>query len=421
MKHVTLLALAALSMMTIACADERPAPVVPPVPTNVARTVVPVNVVTELASPAPAGAAEPFLAGTRDGGVLLSWLEPVGGSENVALRFARFHGEQWSAPRTIVQRNDLVANWADFPSIIEDANGTLYAHWLQKSGGSGYSYDVWLGISRDAGATWGKPFLLNRDGKQGEHGFVTLAALPERGVGVTWLDGRNTSGHGHGHEGGAMTIRYANVDANGAVTNETELDARVCDCCTTGMAMTSAGPVIAYRDRSTAEIRDISYVRADGSKWSAPRPVRIDGWKITGCPVNGPQVDARGAHAVTAWFTAANDQPRVYAAFSSDAGATFRDAIRIDEGKPLGRVDVLMLDATTALVTWLEQTAAGAEIRARRVSIDAPPERSIKIADGSAARGAGFTRIARTEGAAWFTWTEQASNSKRVRVARLGM
>src|SRR5215212_7512062 len=146
--------------------------------------------VAEFPSPAGVGAAEPFLFATRDG-VLLSWLEPVAGSDRTALRFSRYRDGRWSAPRTIVERNDLFVNWADFPSIVEDANGALFAHWLQKSGGDTYSYDIRMSVSRDGGATWREPFLLNGDGKKSEHGFVTLAALPSGGIGATWLDGRN--------------------------------------------------------------------------------------------------------------------------------------------------------------------------------------------------------------------------------------
>ena len=46
---------------------------------------------------------------------------------------------------------------------------------------------------------------------------------------------------------------------------------------------------------------------------------------------------------------------------------TFAKPVQIDDGKPIGRLDVVLLDEQTALVTWLEQTAAGGEIRARRV------------------------------------------------------
>lgn len=370
-----------------------------------------------LPSPAGTGAAEPFLSATRDG-VVLSWLEPVASSDRVALRVARFDGNQWTAPATIVERNDLFVNWADFPSVVEDAKGAMYVHWLQKSGAGTYAYDVQMSTSVDGGATWRAPFLLNRDGKQAEHGFVTLAALPEGGIGATWLDGRNMGAGGHdGHDAGDMTLRYATVSADGTIADDVELDTRTCECCTTGMTMTNDGPVIVYRDRSAEEIRDISFVKRTDAGWSSPRPVNEDGWKINACPVNGPQIDAFGDRAATAWFTAAQEKGRAYVAFSNDGGATFGKPVQIDEGSPIGRLDIVMLDEESALVTWLEQTAGGGEIRARRVT-QAGAEPARKIADSSTARAAGFPRIARVGRDVYFTWTEQDAASKKIHVAR---
>jgi hypothetical protein len=375
--------------------------------------------VSELPSPAGANAAEPFLFATGDG-VLLSWLEPVPGTDRTALRFSRYRGSRWSAPRTIIERNDLFVNWADFPSIVEDAKGALFAHWLQKRSSGTYSYDVRMATSTDGGASWGEPFLLNRDGKQSEHGFATLVPLSDGGVAATWLDGRNMKGGGEHeeHDAGDMTVRYATVSADGTLRSEAEIDPRTCECCTTGMTMAGNGPVIVYRDRSSDETRDISYVRHGANGWSEPRPIRVDGWKIAGCPVNGPQIDAAGAHVVAAWFSAANEQQRVYAAFSGDGGATFGQATVVDDGKPAGRVDVVMLDDTDAVVSWLEQTPAGAEVRARRLSRDGKTGPSVKIAASSSARTAGFTRLARSGADVWFTWTEQTATSKRIHVAR---
>lgn len=393
-----------LALLMLQCAGENK--VVPPKPA-----------IEALPSPAGAGAAEPFLHATRDG-VLLSWLEPVTGSDRVALRFARYSAGQWSAPRTIVERNDLFVNWADFPSIVEDAKGTLFAHWLQKSSAGTYSYDVRMATSTD-GTTWSQSFLLNRDGREAEHGFVTLAALPDGGVGATWLDGRKMSGGGHGHEAeGDMGVRYATVDAQGAIANEVEVDGRTCECCATGMTMTSAGPVIVYRDRSSDEVRDISYVAKTASGWTQPARVHTDDWKINACPVNGPQIDAIGQRAVTAWFTAAQDKGRAYAAFSDDGGLTFAKAVQIDDGKPIGRLDVVLLDEENALVTWLEQTAGGGEIRARRVMRNGTIGPTMKIADSSTARAAGFARIARVGRDVYFAWTEQGADTKRIHVAR---
>lgn len=365
--------------------------------------------------PAGAGSAEPFLFASNDV-LLLSWLEPVVNSDRVALRFARLKSGKWSEARSIVERNDFFVNWADFPSIVEDRRGVLYAHWLQKSGKEVYAYDVRMAISRDSGRTWSDSFVLNRDGTKTEHGFASLAPLPEGGVGVAWLDGRKMT---PGKEEGEMTLRYATVDAKGGIHADAELDGRACECCTTGMTVAKSGPVIAYRDRSGDEVRDIAVVRKTTRGWSSPRLLHADGWKINGCPVNGPQVDAFADRVAAAWFTGVGERGRAFVAFSDDGGATFGSPVAIDDGKPAGRVDIVMLDAETALVTWSEQTAAGAEIRARRVGRNRQAAPSVKIADSSTARAAGFPRVARIGRDVYFAWTEQNATSKRIHLARL--
>ncbi len=371
-------------------------------------------VVTEIAVPAGAGAMAPFLFAARDG-LLLSWLEPVPDSKDVALLFSRFRNGRWDSPAIIVKRDDLFVNWADFPSVVEDANGALYAHWLQRSGAATYAYDVRISISSNRGRTWKPSFTLNRDGTMTEHGFVSLSPLEGGGVGATWLDGRKMI---PGKEEGDMTLRYATVDAAGVVRNDVELDGRTCECCTTGMAVSDRGPVIAYRDRTATEVRDISVVRKTSGRWSKPASLHDDGWKIAGCPVNGPQVDARGKLVVASWFTGADDRGRAYISFSADSGSTFAKPVQIDEGKPVGRVDVLLLTDETALVTWIEQAGSGAEIHARRVNRSGKVEAALKIADSSSARAAGFPRTARLGSDIYFAWTEQTATTKRIHVAR---
>jgi hypothetical protein len=417
------LTLGLLALLSLQCAPERTAAPftddTAPVATETQATAKPAAWQLEaMRSPAAAGSAEPFLSTANDGDVLLSWLEPVAGSKKFALRFARFHAGAWSDARTIAERDDLFVNWADFPSIVEDGKGTLFAHWLQKSGGDTYAYDVRMASSTDGGATWGEPFLLNRDGRQSEHGFASLVPLEAGGVAAAWLDGRNMM-PGHGDHAGEMTLRFANVDAKGTLTGEEELDTRTCECCTTGMVMTAAGPVIVYRDRSDEEIRDISYVTRTAGGWTKPAALHADGWKIAGCPVNGPQIDAIANRAAVAWFTAGGGKSHVYAAFSADGGATFGKPVVVDDGTPLGRVDVVMLDESRALVTWLEQTGKTAEIRARTVAFEGQTTPSTKIADSTSSRGTGFARAARAGDGVWLAWTEQAGESKSVRVARV--
>ena len=371
--------------------------------------------VREIPSPAGPGSGQPNLVAGPDGHIYLSWLEPRGGTE-VRLRFATRQGGGWSAPRTIAAGSNWFVNWADFPSLAVLPDGSLAAHWLAKSGNGAYAYDVLVSQSFDGGASWSAPRVPHRDGTATEHGFVSLFPAGDGMLGAAWLDGRETAaGTGHdAHGGGAMTLRYAAIGRDGSLRGEALLDARTCDCCQTAAATTAEGPVVVFRDRSPEEVRDIAIVRLRGGAWSKPRPVAVDGWKIHGCPVNGPSIAADGRHVAVAWFTLANEQPHVKLAFSGDAGATFGPAVIVDEGHPLGRVDTLLLDDGSALVSWLEQAGDANRLRLRRVRPDGVLAPAVTVAPAAAVRANAFPQLARDGDTLVVAWTDE-----RVRTATL--
>ena len=113
------------------------------------------------------------------------------------------------------------------------------------------------------------------------------------------------------------------------------------------MAATDEGVVLAYRDHSAMEIRDIAVIRQTPSGWSESTVVHDDRWKIAGCPVNGPSLAADGQRVALAWFTQAQDQPRVKLALSEDGGRSFGEPIILPDEDPLGRVSVQTLTPGT--------------------------------------------------------------------------
>ncbi len=155
------------------------------------------GLVHAIESPAGVGSGEPYLSTSEDA-VALSWLEatPDGGT---ALRFARLTRTGWGTPLRVVAGQDLLVNWADFPSVIGRASdGALWAHWLVKRSGPGFAYDIRLASSRDGGSTWSEAWTPHEDGTATEHGFVSL--FPDgKGIGLVWLDGR---GYAEGPDGG---------------------------------------------------------------------------------------------------------------------------------------------------------------------------------------------------------------------------
>jgi hypothetical protein len=374
-------------------------------------------VIDSIANPTAPGSAEPNLAVGPDGRVYLSWFEAADSAQ--ALRFATHDGQTWSAPRTIREGRDFFVNWADFPSLAVMPDGRLLAHWLQRTGKSTYAYGVRVSQSRDGGATWSTPAVLHGDSSDTEHGFVSMWA--DNGTtGAVWLDGRKYSKAGH-NPANEMMLMTASIDAFGKPAGETTLDARTCDCCQTAAAMTTNGPVVVYRDRTSAEIRDIYVVRRVGTAWSEPMPVHNDGWNIAACPVNGPSISARGTRVGVAWFTAANDSARVQFAFSDDGAARFGAPVRVDDGNPAGRVGTVLLDDGSALVTWIERTGGDtASVRARRIATDGTRGASVTIAMSSAARASGFPRVALTKTHALFAWTQPGTPSA-VRTARVAL
>jgi len=385
-------------------------------------TVVPSLSIQEIDSPSGAGSGEPNLHVSADGRIYLSWIEPAG-EKRRALRFAVRNGSKWSEARTIVEGENLLVNWADFPSLVALPDGALVAHWLVKGSPDSHTYDINIARSTDGGKTWSKPVVPHRDGTKTEHGFVSMLPWAAGGAGAIWLDGRNfkeNANAGHGSSTNEMTLRYATIGDKGQLSEEVQLDSRVCDCCQTSAALTSEGPIVVYRDRSEKEIRDISVVRLVKGRWTQPRTVSADGWEIHGCPVNGPSVSADEKQVAVAWFTAAKETQRVKVVFSSDAGATLASPIVVDEGSPVGRVDVLMLSDGSALVSWLERTAKGGEVKVRRVRPDGSRDEATTVADSSAARSSGFPQMARAGDQVIFAWTDPGTPSRvRTAVGRL--
>lgn len=356
----------------------------------------------DIALPVGFGAREPALFAHPDGQLLMSWTEPTATGHSV--KVAALGNGVWSEPGTVVDAPDLFVNWADFPSVVALADGTLAVHWLESSSNSIYAYDVKLAFSAD-GRTWSEPITPHLDGTPTQHGFVTLVPQGDA-LTALWLDGRAYDGHlvEDGATQDKMQLRTATLSARG-LTSDEPLDVSTCSCCQTDAAMAGEDLLVVYRDRTATEIRDISLVALRDGTWSAPETVHGDGWEVPGCPVNGPSISAHGRSVFVAWFTGARDIPAVKVAFSDDAGATFGAPVRIDHGNPAGRVDTLLLEDGTALVSWIEWAGSNETLFLCRATAGGCAEtREINV--NVEKRSANFPRMAATPEAIYIAWTQ---------------
>ena len=364
---------------------------------------------TPLPSPASENSGEPQLT-VSDRGLLLSWIERAG--PMATLKFAERTTTGWSAPRTVASGDDWFVNWADVPSVLRLDDGTLVAHWLQKSGLATYAYDVRLSYSRDDGTTWAESFTPHHDGTQTEHGFVSLFQMPGAGLGLVWLDGRampDTPGATAAGDPGAMSLRFATFDRQWTQTSEVPVDVRVCECCPTTAAVTADGVITAFRNRSDEEVRDIYISRFEHGTWTEPRAVHDDGWQINGCPVNGPMLSAHGRDVAIAWFNAKGNEGHVFVAFSGDAGTTFGPPIRLDDSSALGRVDVELLPDGSALASWIEYADRRAEFRVRRIDRGGLRSPSVVVTPLLTSRASGYPRVALHGDELVLAWTERVA------------
>jgi hypothetical protein len=354
-------------------------------------------------SPAGDASAQPQLTASGDG-IILSWLENAG--SQTTLKFSQRTPGGWSEARTIAAGDDFFANWADVPSVVRMADRTLVAHWLQRNGASASGYDLRLTRSTDEGRTWSAPFSPHHDGTKTEHGFASLFDTGS-GLGLVWLDGRAMKPSADPDEDGTgdMSLRAARFDRDWKQLSEDAVDLRVCECCPTAAAVTADGVIVAYRNRSADEVRDIYVSRFTGDAWTVPAPVHNDGWRLDGCPINGPALSASGRDVAVAWFTAPHDEAHAFVAFSRDAGRTFGAPIRVDDTGSLGRVDVEQLPDGSAVVGWIELANRSAAFKVRRVERNGQRSAAVTVTDMGEHRNSGYPRLARRGQELIFAWT----------------
>jgi hypothetical protein len=367
-----------------------------------------------LPSPAGAESSAPQLT-TNGNRAILSWMERDG--PRATLKFAERTASGWSAARTVVSANDLVVNDADVPSVKALADGSLAAHWMTENGPDPEAYNLQLAWSTDSGATWSKPVSPHHDGTKTQHGFASLFQAPDAGLGLVWLDGRAADPESPKATGN-MSLRAAVFSVARRQLRESAIDARVCECCSTSIATTSEGPIVAFRNRSDKEVRDIFVSRLVAGRWTAPVTVHADGWEIEACPVNGPAVSARARNVAVAWFNA-KDQPHTFVALSRDAGRTFGAPARVDEASTIGHVGVALLNDGAAAVSWIEFANQRAQLKIRRIEPGGGRTSAVLVAGAGDDRVAGSPRLVQAGDELVLAWTETSKGASRVRTARM--
>ena len=346
----------------------------------------------------------PRLSSNVNGEVFMSWFEQVDSLE-WSIKSSIFSQAKWSDPKEISRSSSYFINWADFPSLNFINEDTLVSHWLEKSGSGTYDYDVHLSFSFDNGKSWQSSQIPHSTKIKGEHGFSSF------GIGrnihdLVWLDGRQMiMGHNKGGYG-QMNLYHTTFSSDGALGKEYLIDEKVCECCPTSSVRYKDTLVVAYRNRSNNEIRDIFIARKVKDEWEKPYSIHEDNWKIAGCPVNGPMLAINKSNVAIAWYTAANESAQIKVAISKDVGQTFSNPIKIDNSMPIGRVDIEWIDNENIIVSWIRASEKTSDIIVKVLNILNGEGKEFFVESIPQGRISGYPQMEVVGNKALFAWTE---------------
>jgi hypothetical protein len=204
-------------------------------------------------------------------------------------------------------------------------------------------------------------------------------------------------------EDGPVSLMRTVVGADGKEVKEEELDKDVCSCCPTSVVKTAKGLLVAYRGHTPQNIRDIAVRTLENGRWSASKILNPDKWRISACPVNAASAAAKDDRLAIAWYTGANDSPRVQITFSSDDGATFAKPVQVNTTKTIGYVSTALNSDGGAFVSWIEEGEKVSRVMVRLAlpsGVVGPP---LQISQGSR-QSLGYPRLLHSGNDTWIAW-----------------
>jgi len=324
------------------------------------------------------------------------------------LRYAVRRGASWSEPHTVAAGRHFFRHPAEAPEVVALSDRLWLAHWVEMPDESSEAEYIYVSSSVD-GVKWTTPLMAHRDRSSGEHGLASMVGSGSGEASIIWLEMLK------GEDGPAYLMRTV-VDASGKEVKEERLDADVCTCCPTAVAKTTKGLLVAYRDHTPSDIRDISVIRFENGRWTPPKTVHADNWKINACPVNAASVSAKGDHAVVAWYTGAQDSPRVQAVFSEDGGATFGKPVAVSTGHAFGFTSAALIDDRNSIISWLERSPKGeARILIRQINSTGAAGPVLQVAEGGK-QGLGYPRLVQSQAGNLVVWSSPGSKLRTARV-----
>ena len=367
------------------------------------------------------------LTRSQEGTLLASWIEPE--NDTVwKLQYAKLESERWSVPQKIAEGGrEWFVNWADTPQMgqYSGPDGPLLASWLVKSDRRNpYNHHILLSHSDPDGQNWQPPFHPHPTGVPAFFGLHRFVPLSDTSMLMIWMDGRTTqvrdprSGRLFPNPDGGLYLHAAEIHPSGLVSNETVLDSTISQLCPFDAVRTADGVLLAYRDHQSGNVKDIAVKAYHRGQWHPSRLLHPDGWQFSHLSMEGPALAAQERQVVVAWFSSPNDTARVQLAFSPDGGQTFGPPVRVDEGRPVGKVDVEWTARGHALVSWVENQEDAGRLMLAEVAPSGQIRRKVSVAPIPTAPTFGFPVLATNDKNVFLFWKQEDQSFTGVQVKR---
>ncbi len=217
------------------------------------------------------------------------------------------------------------------PKIAVDRDGRVFlAFSVFKD--KAFNGQVFLTRSVDGGHTFTPPASITANAESQR--FEAIALDADGSLFAAWLDKRNrvpAKARGETYVGAALAFAWSGD--HGATVSDTRIaQDNTCECCRLGIAFAGPGrPAVVFRNVFDGTVRDHAVTTFVDPRTPGPiYRVSVDDWKTDVCPHQGPSlaISAQGTYHVT-WFTNGNVRKGVFYARSSDGGRTFSDPVPI--------------------------------------------------------------------------------------------
>lgn len=300
----------------------------------------------------------PFIAEDSKGNPVLVFGKKTSKNETfLCYSLFDFKKKKFQNPTVIQSSKGIELHGENAPKIIFKPNKEIIAVWGIDNATEKKKYGGLINYSQsfDNGKSWTKAKRLVKNNSSVDQRYFDVDLLPNGEVAIIWLDSRTDT------EEEGSTLFYAQTKGNTCFQNEKPIAKTTCQCCRTDLFISKKGVInAAFRDIINDEIRDmvLTYSTDNGKKFSNPKRISTDNWKINGCPHTGPTMSENENGLQFSWYTAGGGSG-VFYCNSSDYGKTFSKRAVVSDAPSAKHPQIAALNNKEVLIVWDESRTEG--------------------------------------------------------------